>query len=54
MTLIQKIQQAQSKKELDNLNYEIIFQHTDFNQNQKAYVKRLEELKNNENSNKTS
>ncbi len=44
VTLLEKIKQAQSKKELDQLNVEIILQHADFNENQKAYVKRLEEL----------
>ena len=44
MKLIDKIKSAKTKKELDKLNVEIILNHADFNQNQKAYLKRLEEL----------
>ena len=44
MKLIDKIKSAKTKKELDKLNVEIILNHEDYNQNQKAYVKRLEEL----------
>jgi len=44
LKLIDKIKSAKTKKELDKLNVEIILNHEDFIQNQKAYVKRLEEF----------
>ena len=44
MKLLDKINSAKTKKDLDQLNVEIILNHADFNQNQKAYVKRLKEL----------
>ena len=44
MKLLDKINSAKTKKELDKLNVEIILNHAEFNQNQKAYLKRLGEL----------
>jgi hypothetical protein len=45
MKLIDKIKQAKSKKELDQLGLEIVLQYSNFPENQKAYIAKLKELK---------
>lgn len=44
MTLLQKIQTAKSKKDLELLQVEIIMDMENFAENQKAYLQKLSEL----------
>lgn len=46
MTLLEKIQQSQSKEELDLLNMEIILNQEHFPENQRAFISKLKELEN--------
>jgi len=44
MSLLDKINQSQTKADLKLLEYEIILDHENFYENQGAYVKRLKEV----------
>lgn len=48
MTLLEKINQAQSKQELDRLNIEIIMDMENFPENQKAFKEKLKDLERDE------
>ena len=44
MTLLEKIQSAQTTRDLDLLQVEIIMDHEHFTENQKAFVEKYKEL----------
>jgi hypothetical protein len=50
MTLFERINQAKSRQELSILQMEIILDQEHFTENKKAFIERLKELGNNDNT----